>query len=190
MPYLDRKELLNLDFKPLGKEIKVSDRASIYNADEVEIGDFSRIDDFCVISGRVVIGRNLHITPQCLVAGGEPGIIIGDFVELAYNVKIFSQSDDYCGSSLTNSTVPKTFKRENMASVYVGRHSIVGAVSTILPGVHLHEGTAIGSMSLVRKSTEARPIYAGNPEKKIKDWKKDLLELERQYLIGEGGYGQ
>lgn len=190
MPYLERKELLNLGFKSLGKEVKVSDRASIYNADQIEIGDYSRIDDFCVISGRVVLGRNVHITPQCLVAGGEPGIFIGDFVALAYNVKIFSQSDDYSGSSMTNSTVPKIFKREIMASVHVGRHSIVGAGSTILPGVHLREGTAIGAMSLVRKSTEAWSIYAGNPAKKIKNRKKDLLELERQYLTAEVGYGQ
>jgi len=190
MPYLSDKQLREMGFKSLGRDVKVSDRASVYNADCIELGDYSRIDDFCVISGRVVIGRNVHITPQCLVAGGEPGIFIGDFVALAYNVKIFSQSDDYSGSSMTNSTVPKTFKREIMASVHVGRHSIVGAGSTTLPGVHLHEGTAIGAMSLVRKSTEAWSIYAGNPAKKIKARKKDLLELERQYLTGEVEYGQ
>ena len=189
MPYFDREYLLDLGFKSLGEDVKISDRASIYNPEQIEIGDYSRIDDFCVISGRVKIGRNVHITPQCVVAGGEPGIFIGDFVALAYNVKVFSQSDDYSGSSMTNSTVPKTFKREIMKSVRVGRHSIIGAGSIILPGVNLGEGTAIGAMSLVRESTEAWAIYAGNPARKIRARKKDLLELEIQYSTPETGCG-
>lgn len=190
MPYLERKELLNLGFKSLGKEVKVSDKASIYNADQIEIGDYSRIDDFCVLSGRVVIGRNVHIAPLCLVAGGDQGIIFDDFSGLAYQVQVFTQSDDYSGGSLTNPTVPEIFKNEIKKPVYLGRHCIVGAGSIVMPGVTLSEGTAIGAMSLVRKSTEAWSIYAGNPAKKIKNRKKDLLELERRYLTGEVGYGQ
>lgn len=51
---------------------------------------------------------------MCLVAGGEPGIIMSDFVTLAYGVKVFSQSDDYSGKSLVNSNIPKKFKHENL----------------------------------------------------------------------------
>lgn len=184
MAYLKYDQLMALGFKSVGKDVKISDRASIYNTDQIEIGDYSRIDDFCVISGRVIIGRNVHITPQCLVAGGQPGIVIGDFVALAYGVKVFAQSDDYSGLSMTNSTVPKTFKKEVLLPVQIGCHSIVGAGSAILPGVTLNEGTAVGAMSLVRKTTEAWSIYVGNPAKKLKERKRDLLDLERQYLTG------
>lgn len=188
MAYLSDRQLREVGFKSLGNDVKVSDRASVYNADCIELGDHSRIDDFCVISGRLVIGRNVHITPQCLLAGGEPGIFVDDFVTLAYNVKIFSQSDDYSGETMTNSSVPKTFKREVLASIHLGRHSIVGAGSTILPGVHLGEGTSVGAMSLVRKSTQPWCIYVGNPARKIKERKRDLLELEIQYLRSSDGY--
>ena len=61
MPYLERTEFLNLGFESLGKEVKVSDRASICSVDRIENGDYLRIDDFCVISGRVAIGRNVPI---------------------------------------------------------------------------------------------------------------------------------
>lgn len=185
MAYLTEKQLSEMGFKSLGKDVKISDRASIYNADQIEIGDYSRIDDFCVISGKVKLGRNVHIAPYCLVAGGEKGIVFEDFSGLAYQVQVFTQSDDYSGQTMTNPTVPAEFKKEAKRAVFIGRHSIVGAGSIILPGVTLNEGTSVGAMSLVRKSTESWSIYLGNPAKKIKDRKKDLLELERAYLEGE-----
>lgn len=185
MAYLTAKQLSEMGFKSLGKDVKISNRASIYNADQIEIGDHSRIDDFCVISGKVKIGRNVHITPQCLVAGGIPGLEVEDFVALAYGVKVFTQSDDYSGKTMTNSTVPKQFKNEAMLPVKIGRHSIIGAGAIIMPGVEIAEGNSVGANSLVLKSTEAWSVYVGSPAKKIKDRKKDLLELERAYLEGE-----
>ena len=47
-------------------------------------------------------------------------------------------------------------------------------------------GTSVGALSLVRKKTEEWSIYLGNPAKKIASRKKDLLELEKQYLEKEG----
>jgi len=182
MAYLTETQLKDMGFKLLGVDVKISDRASIYNADQIEIGDYSRIDDFCVVSGQVTIGRNTHITPHCLVAGGEPGLVIEDFCALAYGVMVFTQSDDYSGATMTNSTVPKKYKTEVKQPVLIRRHSIVGAGSIILPGVTLKEGTSVGAMSLIRKSTEEWSIYVGNPAVKIKNRKKDLLELEKQYL--------
>ena len=182
MAYLTETQLKDMGFKLLGVDVKISDRASIYNADQIEIGDYSRIDDFCVVSGQVTIGRNTHITPHCLVAGGELGLVIEDFCGLAYGVMVFTQSDDYSGATMTNSTVPKKYKTEVKQPVLIRRHSIVGAGSIILPGVTLKEGTSVGAMSLIRKSTEEWSIYVGNPAVKIKNRKKDLLELEKQYL--------
>lgn len=182
MAYYTEDELTAMGFKSIGKEVKVSDKASIYNPEMIEIGDFSRIDDFCVVSGSVKIGRNVHITPQCLIAGGRPGVVLEDFVTLAYGCTVFSQSDDYSGATLTNSTIPKAFKNERFASVKISKHSIVGARGVIMPGVELREGTAVGANSLVLESTEAWSIYVGSPAKKIKDRNKGLLNLEQKYL--------
>lgn len=185
MAYLTDSELKKLGFKYLGKNVKISTKASIYNPDQIEIDDNSRIDDFCVVSGKVKIGRNVHVTPQCLVAGGEPGLVIEDFVTLAYGVKVFTQSDDYSGLTMTNSTVPKCYKNEIKQSVKLKRHSIIGAGSIILPGVTLNEGTTVGANSLILKTTNSWSIYVGSPAKKIKDRKKDLLNLEKKYLENE-----
>ena len=185
MAYLTEEQLKKLGFKSIGKNVKISDKASIYNYEQIEIGDHSRIDDYCVISGKIKIGKNVHITPMCLVAGGERGIIFEDFTTIAYGVQVFTQSDDYSGKTMCNSTVPKKYKEEIFKEVILKKHSIVGASSIIMPGVVLEEGTSVGAMSLVLKSTKPWGIYVGNPAKRLKERKKDLLELEKEYLQSE-----
>lgn len=182
MAYLTDFELKNLGFKYLGKNVKISDKASIYNAEQIEIDDNSRIDDFCIISGRVAIGKYCHITPMCLVAGGKPGIYLSDFCTLAYGVKVFAQSDDYSGLTMVNSLIPTKFKKEIFAAVYLERQTVIGAASVVFPGVTLAEGCSVGAMTLVNKSTEPWGVYVGNPAKRVKERKKDLLELELKFL--------
>jgi acetyltransferase-like isoleucine patch superfamily enzyme len=103
---------------------------------------------------------------------------------------VFTQSDDYSGETMTNSTVPKDHKREIFASVRLGRHSIVGAGATIMPGADLAEETSVGAAALVLKPTEPWSIYVDNPARKLRDRKRDLLELKREYLPKEGRIGQ
>lgn len=182
MAFLVREKLEELGFRSIGENVLISDRASIYNHDLIDIGDNVRIDDFCVISGKIAIGRNVHIAVFCNVAGGEKGIVLEDFSGLAYACQVFTQSDDYTGRTLTNPTVPDHFKKEIKAAVKIGRHCIIGASSIVFPGVTLSEGTSVGAMSMVTKSTEAWSTYFGIPAKKVKDRRRDLLQLEEKYL--------
>jgi acetyltransferase-like isoleucine patch superfamily enzyme len=182
MAYYSDKELKSLGFKHIGENTKISDKASIYDHEKIEIGNNSRIDDFCIVSGNIKIGRHVHITPQCLLAGGEKGIFIEDFCTLAYGVKIFTQSDDYSGEFMVNSTIPREFKKEYKAKINILRQTIIGAGSIIMPGVTLGEGTSIGAMSLILSSTDSWSIYFGVPGKMIKPRSKKLLELEKNFL--------
>lgn len=182
MGYLNQEDLDSMGFAQLGKNVKISDKASIYEPEKMEIGDNSRVDDFCVVSGRIIMGRNVHFAPHCLVAGGSRGIRFGDFSGLAYHVQVFTQSDDYSGSAMTNPTVPTAYKLETKLPVVVGRHSIVGSGSIIVPGVNLEEGTAVGALSLLLESTEPWSIYAGIPAKKLRGRSRDMLQMEQKYL--------
>ncbi len=185
MPYLSERELDGLGLKHLGKNVLISTKASIYNPELIHIGDNSRIDDFCVVSGKVTIGRNVHFPVFCNVAGGEPGITVEDFSCLAYGVQVVAQSDDYTGETLTNPTIPDKYKSEIKKPVHVSRHCIVGASSVILPGVVLAEGTAVGAMTLVTRSTEAWSIYVGIPAKRLRARSRNLLSLEARFLEDE-----
>lgn len=181
MAYYTQSELNQLGFRYLGIDVLISKDAKIYNPNEISIDDHSRIDDFCILSGKISIGKYVHITPMCLIAGGIPGITLEDYCTLAYGVKIFSQSDDYSGETMTNSLIPKKFKNEYLAPIILEKHVIIGTNSTIMPGVIVKEGCAIGAMTLVNKSTEPWGIYTGSPARKLKPRSKALLKLEHVF---------
>ena len=184
MAYLTQEEIAQLGLKKAGKSIKISDKASICNPELLEIGDYSRIDDFCVLSGKITMGRNVHLAVFCNLAGGREGIFLGDFSGVAYSSHIMTQVDDYSGEHMTNPTLPAKYTKITYKEVRLERHALVGTNSIILPGAHISEGTAIGALSLVHRPTEPWYIYMGSPAMKIKPRKKDLLELEKQYLAG------
>lgn len=182
MAYLTQLQLESLGFKKLGKNVRISDRVAIYNADQIEIGDNVRIDDFCVLSGRITLGNFVFIGVFSNIAGGEAGIEMKDFVTLSYNIHIFAQSDDYSGKTLTSPMVPRKYKNEIKEKILIERQVIIGAGSMVLPGVVIKEGCSIGSMSLISKSTQPWKVYVGTPAKPIKDREKRLLELEKEFL--------
>lgn len=182
MAYLSQEALEAMGFAALGQNVRISDRAAIHGAHEMQIGDHCRIDDFCVLSGRITMGRNVHVAPFGLIAGGTPGVVLDDFSGLAYRVSVFTQSDDYSGASMTNPTVPARFKQETRAAVRIGRHVIIGTGSIICPGVQLGDGSAVGAASLVLRSCPPFTILAGSPARKLKDRRRDLLALEAEYL--------
>lgn len=182
MGFLSHEELKKIPFKRIGANVKISVDARIYNPEQMAIGDNSRIDDFCVLSGKIIIGKYVHIAVGCLLAGGEKGIFMEDFSGLAYYSCVFARSDDYSGKTLTNPTIPKQYQNNSDAMVVIKKHVIVGTKSIIFPGVTLSEGCSIGANSLVSKSTEPWKIYFGSPAKAIKNRSQDLLALEKDFL--------
>jgi acetyltransferase-like isoleucine patch superfamily enzyme len=181
MAYLNSNQLKDLDFKYLGKNVQISDKAAIYDAHKITLGDNCRIDDFCIISGKVSIGDYCHVTPMCLIAGGELGVNIGDYSTLAYGVKVFSQSDDYSGETMVNSLIPKKYKAEFISTVVIEKYCVLGANTVVMPGVTLSEGTASGAMTLFTKSSDEWGLYLGSPARRIKDRKKKLLQMLKEF---------
>lgn len=68
------------------------------------------------------------------------------------------------------------------ASVTLCKHVIIGSGSVVLPAVTLHEGVAIGALSMIDKDCDAFEIYAGVPARKIKNRQRDLLTYETYFL--------
>lgn len=182
-----RDELLALGIPYVGQGVKVSRKVSIYNPGKIRIGDFSRIDDFCVLSageGGIEIGRNVHIAIFVSLIGAA-NIKISDFAGLSSRVSVYSSNDDYSGAFLTNPTIPKEFTNVSHGPVSIGRHAIVGSGSVILPNVTLHDGVAIGALSMANRDCEAFGVYTGVPARLVKSRKTTLLELEAEYLAQE-----
>ncbi len=182
MSYLTDSQLQSVGFKHLGKNVKIGSLASIHRPEEISIGDNSRIDDFCAISGKITIGRNVHIAVHCSLVASTEELVMNDFSGLAFGCHLFTSSDDYSGLSLTNPTVPSIYKSIINGPITIARHVIIGTSSIVFPGVEIAEGCAIGAYTLVTKSTSPWGIYVGNPARRIKERSKELLALEAKYL--------
>jgi len=178
-------ELEKLGIKSFGKNVLISKKASIYGAKNIEIGNNVRIDDFCILSGKIKIGNYVHVAAYSALFGAYEGIELCDFSGLSSRVTIYAASDKYDGSCLTNPTVSEEYKKLDKGKIIVGRHAIVGSSCVVLPSVTINEGTAVGALSLITKSTEEWSVYFGSPAKKIKNRKKDLLKLEKDFLENE-----
>lgn len=180
--YFTQPELMAMGFKKLGVGVQISRASRLYIPEYISLGDYSIVDDFCILSGNIELGRNVHIAHGCRMIGGREGIMMGDFSGLAFGVTVFAQSDDYGGDALTNPTIPMQYRQILRERVELGRHAIVGAGSVIFPGVKMGEGSSIGSCSMVTKSTDPWTIYFGVPAKKVRSRKRAMLELEALYL--------
>jgi acetyltransferase-like isoleucine patch superfamily enzyme len=182
MGYLSNKEIKKLKFKKIGKNILISDKASIITPSKIEIGDNTRIDDFSLLYGSISLGKNVHITPMCLLGAGDVEIFLNDFSTLAYGVKIFSQSDDYIDGYMTNSTIDNDFKKIDSGKVVLEKHVIIGTNSVIFPGCRLREGTSVGAMSLIKSDTKSWSVYSGVPAKYKKKRKKISNTIISKFL--------
>lgn len=184
--FLSQDEINKIGFKSIGTNILISKFAIIRNANNIILGDHIRIDDFTILSagsdGLIEFGNNIHIGPHSLIYGAGK-VTIGSFSTLSSHTKIYTINDDYSGNFMTNPMVPNEYRNVNISPVYIGKHVIVGSVSTIIPGVKIEEGVAIGAMSFVNKDCVSWTIYAGVPIKIIKERFRNILELEKNYII-------
>lgn len=180
--FYSEEELKALGLKACGSNVMISRKASIYGAQNISVGSNVRIDDFCILSGRIELGSYIHIAAYTALYGGEDGIFVSDFANLSSRVTVYSISDDYSGETMTNPMVPDRYKNIDSRPVHIGRHVIIGSTSVVLPGADIAEGCAFGSFSFVTAPTEEWSVYAGIPAKKIKARKKDLLALEKEFL--------
>lgn len=180
--FYTESELKEIGFKSIGKNVSISKKTSIYGAANISIGNNVRIDDFALISGNINIGNNVHIAAYTGLFGGEAGIDIADFCGISAHCCVYAASDDYTGIALTNPTIPDKYKKVTAKKVVLEKHALVGAGSIILPGVHIGEGASFGSMCLIVKDANEWMMHVGAPAKELKPRKKDLLELEKEYL--------
>ncbi len=178
--FYSKEELKNIGFKKCGENALISKKASIYSPDQIEIGDNVRIDDFVLLSGRIIIGNRVHISAYVALYACEKKIEIKDYAGISPKTTIFSQTDDYSGGYMANAMAPDEYRNVTKEEVVVGKYVQLGASCVVLPGVIVGEGTAVGAMSLINKSLDEWSIYVGIPCKKIRDRKKRILDYEKK----------
>jgi acetyltransferase-like isoleucine patch superfamily enzyme len=183
----------------LGKDCVVEDFAIIgippagSRAGELEtvIGDNAVIRSHTVIYGGNKIGNNFQTGNKANIRemnaiGDNVSIgtlsVVEHHVTIGSGVRIHSQAfipeyttlEDECWVGpnvvITNAKYPKSPNaKAELKGARIKRHAIVGANSTLLPGVTLGEHAVIGAACVVTKDVPAWKVVAGNPGKVIND---------------------
>ena len=175
------EELKEMGFQKIGTDVNISKKASFYGTENISLGNHVRIDDFCILSGKIALGDYIHVAAYSALYGSDAGIQVDDFANISSRVCIYAVSDDYSGESMTSPMVPEEYKKLQKAPVNIGKHAIIGSGCVVLPGASIGEGCAVGSLSLVKRPLDDWWIYAGIPAEKRKKRSKDLLQKEQKF---------
>lgn len=174
--FLSPDELKKIGFQSFGKDVLISRFARFYSPENMIIGNNVRIDDFCILSGEIVLNSNIHISAYSALYG-KFGINMEDYTGLSPRCTVFSSSDDFGGDFLMSPLNPEEYTNVIGGRVIIKRFSQVGAGSIIMPGLTINDGVAIGAMSFIKCSLEEWSVYAGNPLRFIKKRNKGLLNF-------------
>ena len=105
----------------------------------------------------IEIGHTTNINPDCMFDGRGGKIIIGDYVDVAPEVNIWTLEHDPQDPDFTTKG----------GSVKIGKFVWIANRVTILPNVTVGEGAVIASGAVVTKDIAPWTIVGGIPAKKI-----------------------
>lgn len=162
--------------------VKTFEYTKIIGIENIEFGKNIIIDDFAFIyaKGKIKLGNYVHIGIYASITGGDE-LIIGDFCAISQGVRILTATDDFKDWGFGNSTIDNQFRNVKSLPITIGRFSIIGANSVILPGVTIGEGAMVGANSTITKDLEPWGIYVGN--KRISERnKKEVLKNYEKFL--------
>lgn len=174
------------ELKYCGKKVYIDEHALIINPEHVEIGDYSYISAFVKIIGSrngTRIGRYNHWASFSSIMGGE-GVETGDFISISSHCLFVTSSENYYESLA--GTVPSRFKVYEKGRIVLQDHVILGANTTVLPGVTLYEGAATGAFTLVNEDLAPWRLYCGYPARLLQVREKDRILSAAEQFSSEG----
>lgn len=176
--------LKKIGLNVLGNNIQISKKVSFHNTHNITLQDNIRIDDHVVLSatGKIHIGNYVHIARNCLIYSGT-NIQISDFANISASCKLYGITDNYDGSVLIGPTIPDNLRNVIKGDIYLDKYSIIGTTSIILPNTILHEGAAVGALSIVKGELKEWNIYGGNPLRLLKERNKECKILGEKLII-------
>lgn len=133
------------------------------------IGENTKIWQFCVVLPNAVIGDNCNICSHCFI---ENDVKIGNNVTIKCDVQIWDGmvigDDVFIGANATfcNDRYPKSHNQNwKLEPVIIKRGASIGANATILPGITIGENAMIGAGAIVTKDVPDNAKVIGCPAK-------------------------
>ena len=181
--YLTSAALSSMPFKSLGHDVMIHERVTLVCIENISIGSHVRIDPDVILlaTGPLTIGCYTHIAPASLLPPKQ-GFEMKNFANIAHGSRIYTINDDYSGEHLMGPTIPADLLKLSLGAVLLEEHANVGAGAVVLPGVTLAEGSVLGALSLIGRSTEPWIMYGGVPAKPLKVRRRDVIERGQELL--------
>jgi len=105
----------------------------------------------------IEVGNQTILHFDCLL-DGRGRLIIGDNVDISFGVRIFTESHDLDSDNYD----------AKKGTVVIENHVVIGAYSTILPGVRIGKGAVVAAGSVVSKDVPSSSVVGGVPAKFIR----------------------
>lgn len=138
---------------------------SLSDVQSKNIGDGTKIWQFCVVLPDAKIGENCNICSHCFI---ENKVVIGNRCTVKCGVQLWDgvtlEDDVFIGPNVTfcNDKYPKSQNKEfKLEPVTVKRGASIGANATVLPGVTIGENALVAAGAIVTKDVPANTIYKG-----------------------------
>lgn len=174
--FFSQIELEELHFASIGQNVLISRKASFYGAEKMHLGNNVRIDDFCILSGDITLGNNIHISAYSALYGAQ-GIIFKDNSGCSARTTIYSAMDDFSGDYLIGPFHSESETNVTGGPVVIEEFVQLGAHCLVFPGVTIHTGAVVGALSLVRSDIAEWTINVGIPAKAIRERSRKLLSF-------------
>ena len=137
-----RSAYYSLIFSSFGRGSIISGKITIFQPENINVGDSTSINIGCLLNARdkIIIGNNVHISPYVIINTGG----------LDYSKKMS--------------------KRDHVQSKVIIKDGVwVGSGAIINPGVIIGENTVIGAGAVVTRDIPANVIAVGIPARVLRD---------------------
>lgn len=138
-----------------------------------QIGEDTRIWQFCVVFPNAKIGANCNICAHVLI---ENDVVIGDNVTVKSGVQLWDglriEDNVFIGPNVTftNDLFPRSkIYPEKFSQTLIKLNASIGANATILPGITIGENAMVGAGAVVTKDVPAGVVVVGNPAKVVRE---------------------
>ena len=127
-----------------------------------------------VVTGNVIIGKNVYVGPGAAIRGDWGGIVIKDGCNVQENCTIHM----FPGITVILHESAHIGHGAIIHGAEIGQNCLIGMNSVIMDNVKIEEECIIGALSFIKAGEyiPKRSLMAGNPAKLIKSVSDEMLE--------------